>query len=97
MDDPHPRVPFKIKGVRIPGRIGIWVDDKKIAAIGVRIRSGVTYHGMALNVNPDLSHYNGIIPCGLKDAGVTSMHELGKKIHQDEVDAMLKKKFAEVF
>ena len=65
------------RGERRNGRIGIWVEhngrEEKIAAIGVRVRRWVAYHGLSLNVNPDLSHYKGIVPCGLPDFGVTSM------------------------
>ena len=81
---------FDIHGGRRAGRVGIWVDDKgfeaKIAAIGVRVRRWIAYHGLALNVNPDLSHYNGIVPCGIKEFGVTSMHALGVKAKMADVD-----------
>lgn len=69
----------------------------KIAAVGVRIRRWVTYHGISINVNPDLSHFNGIVPCGISDAGVTSFHDLGKPIDMKQLDAMLQKKWEEVF
>lgn len=90
-----------VSGRRIAGRVGIWVGDElsaaKIAAIGVRVRHGVTYHGVALNVNPDLSHFSGIVPCGIADAGVTSLEAMG--IHTDftQVDAALKKAWQQVF
>ncbi len=81
---------FDIKGERREGRIGIWVEtrtgEKKIAAIGVRIRHWVTYHGLSINVNPDLSHFSGIVPCGIKEFGVTSFHDLGEKISLQELD-----------
>jgi len=71
--------------------VGIWVDDEKIAAVGIRVRKWVTYHGFALNVSPDLSHYNGIIPCGIKEKGITSMEKLGVKTLLSEVDYILQK------
>ncbi len=92
---------FGIKGERREGRIGIWVvtpsGEKKIAAIGVRIRHWVTYHGIAINVNPDLSHFGGIVPCGIKEFGVTSLHDLGKDISMKELDVILKREFESVF
>ena len=92
---------FGIKGERREGRIGIWVvtpsGEKKIAAVGVRIRHWVTYHGIAINVHPDLSHFNGIVPCGIREFGVTSLHDLGKAILMNELDDVLKKEFEAVF
>ena len=70
---------------------------KKIAAIGVWVRHWVTYHGISINVNPDLSHFNGIVPCGISDAGVTSFHDLGKHINMNELDAALEANFEGVF
>ncbi len=70
---------------------------KKIAAIGVRVRHWVTYHGIAINVNPDLSHFNGIVPCGISDAGVTSFADIKKPIDMKELDAVLQKEFDPVF
>ncbi|MCH7837576.1 MAG: lipoyl(octanoyl) transferase LipB [Chloroflexi bacterium] len=67
---------FDIKAVRVPGRTGVWVGEAKIAAIGVRVSRGVTSHGFALNVDPDLDYFAKIIPCGLPDADVTSMAEM---------------------
>ena len=61
----------------IPGLTGVWVDESKIAAIGVKISRGVTYHGFSLNVKPDLAYYADIIPCGITDRGITSVEELG--------------------
>lgn len=85
---------FGVTGRRIAGRVGIWVGDDisaaKVAAIGVRVRHGVTYHGVSINVNPDLSHFNGIVPCGISDAGVTSLQALGVEATMDNVDAVLK-------
>lgn len=92
---------FDITGQRREGRVGIWVDvggqDKKIAAIGVRVRHWVTYHGISINVNPDLSHFGGIVPCGISDAGVTSFHDLGINIDMKQLDEMLQVKWDEVF
>jgi len=86
-----------IKGERREGRVGIWVQkkgqDHKIAALGVRVQKWVTSHGIALNVNPDLTAYQDIIPCGLKDYGVTSMADLGLTITLQEVDNILRKTF----
>lgn len=84
-----------ITGERREGRIGIWVQqgssEAKIAAIGVRVRKWVAYHGMALNRDPDLSHFGGIIPCGIRDYGVTSLKKLGVDISEQELDALLQK------
>lgn len=85
---------FDVMGERREGRVGIWVvmpdgSEAKIAAIGVRIRHWVTFHGISINVNPDLSHFNGIVPCGISDHGVTSLHALGKKISMQELDEAL--------
>lgn len=86
-----------IKGERRQGRVGIWVQkegqDHKIAALGVRVQKWVTSHGIALNVNPDLTAYQDIIPCGLKDYGVTSLADLGFKFTLQEVDEVLRKTF----
>jgi len=93
---------FGVTGERRDGRIGIWVvkpdgSEAKIGAIGVRIRKWITFHGMALNVNPDLAHFGGIVPCGIAEHGVTSLHDLGIMVSMDEVDAVLRDTFAEVF
>ena len=80
---------------RAEGRIGIWVgegaDEKKIGALGVRVKRWVTLHGFALNVAPDLSHFGGIVPCGIAEYGVTSLDKLGKQIAMTRVDAALKR------
>jgi lipoyl(octanoyl) transferase len=93
---------FNIRGERRCGRVGIWIDEgggreSKIAAIGVRVRHWVTYHGVALNIDPDLSHYRGIVPCGVAQHGVTSLARLGITAATPEVDAALKRAFGEVF
>ena len=82
---------------RAEGRIGIWVgegaDEKKIGALGVRVKRWVTLHGFALNVAPDLAHFGGIVPCGIAEFGVTSLAELGKQMPLMRVDAALKRGF----
>jgi len=93
---------FNVKGERRDARVGIWVvmpdgSESKIAAIGVRIRRWVTYHGIAINLNPDLSHFEGIVPCGISDHGVTSLHDLGLDINMNELDRVLQEKFDKVF
>lgn len=92
---------FGIAGERREGRVGIWVvtptGEKKIAAIGVRIRHWVTYHGIAINVNPDLGHFAGIVPCGLREFGVTSFHDLGKPVSMTELDKILQQECDSVF
>jgi lipoyl(octanoyl) transferase len=82
---------------RADGRIGIWVgegaDEAKIGALGVRVKRWVTLHGFAINVAPDLSHFGGIVPCGIAEFGVTSIAELGKQIPLKRVDAALERSF----
>ena len=83
------------------GRIGLWVDtpqgEKKIAAIGVRVRRWVTTHGMAVNVNPDLSHFAGIVPCGITEYGVTSLADLGIDVTMSALDLALSSAWAKGF
>lgn len=94
-----------VKGERREGRVGVWVDrpekglgrEDKISAIGVRVRKWVTFHGIALNVSPDLSHYNGIVPCGITDQGVTSFEDLGILVSMPEVDSVLRTRFEAIF
>ena len=90
-----------VAGERRAGRVGIWVarpgGEAKIAAIGVRVRSWVTYHGVSLNVAPDLSHYAGIVPCGIAEHGVTSLADLGVAATMAEADAALRAAFDAVF
>jgi lipoyl(octanoyl) transferase len=93
---------FGVKGERREGRVGIWVvrpdgGEDKIAAIGVRVRRWVSYHGVALNVSPDLSHFSGIVPCGVRGHGVTSLAELGVHSSMAEVDDALRRDFKSVF
>ena len=88
---------FGVTAHRAEGRIGIWVGEgpgeAKIGALGVRVKRWVTLHGFALNVAPDLSHFGGIVPCGIAEFGVTSLSELGKQIPMTGVDAALKRGF----
>ena len=93
---------FNVTGERRAGRVGIWVDrgkgrEDKIAAIGLRIRRWVSYHGVALNVEPDLSHFDGIVPCGIHEAGVTSLVDLGLPVTWDEAAAAMKPAFEDAF
>lgn len=90
---------FNIKGERREGRIGVWVArphlrrEDKIAAIGVRVSRWVSFHGISLNVAPDLSHYGGIVPCGITEHGVTSFEDLGHLVSMPEVDSALRAAF----
>ena len=95
---------FGVAGERRDGRVGIWVvhgdgREDKIAAIGVRVRHWVTFHGVSLNVDPDLSHFSGIVPCGISDArfGVTSLAALGVTATFDDVDRIMRRSFDEIF
>lgn len=87
-----------VRGERREGRVGIWVEEgggreSKIAAIGVRVRHWVTYHGISINICPDLSHFDGIVPCGIREHGVTSLRALGRGFSMKDVDNILKKQF----
>jgi lipoyl(octanoyl) transferase len=92
---------FDIRGERRAGRVGIWVvtpeGEQKIAAIGVRIRHWITFHGVSINVNPDLSHFDGIVPCGLKGYEVTSLRALGKPDSLEALDRALQSSWDDVF
>ena len=92
---------FGVEGRRRPGYVGIWTTNgdrmNKIAAIGVRVRRWITFHGVSLNVEPDLTHYSGIIPCGVRDGGITSLAELGLHPTMKEVDRAMKRAFASTF
>jgi len=77
---------FDIQGVRDSRGIGVWVNGLKIAAVGVRCRKWVTFHGVSLNISPNLQHFSGIVPCGMRDAPVTSIHQLGIKATRQEVE-----------
>lgn len=96
---------FNVTGELRDGRVGVWVERKgagwsredKIAAIGVKLRRWVSFHGVSLNVEPDLSHFSGIVPCGQIEHGVTSLVDLGLPVTLDEADAALKASFEKVF
>jgi lipoyl(octanoyl) transferase len=96
---------FNVKGERRDDRVGVWVSrpdlgptkEDKIAAIGVRVRKWVTFHGVSLNIDPDLDHFSGIVPCGVSEHGVTSLEDLGHIVSTAEVDIVMKRKFEEIF
>ena len=101
---------FNIKGERREDRVGVWVSrpekprlangsmcEDKIAAIGIRLRRWVSFHGIAINVEPDLSHYSGIVPCGISEHGVTSLVDLGLPVTMGDMDVALGKAFERVF
>ena len=98
---------FSITGERREGRVGIWVDrganpdgtriEQKIAAIGVRVRRWVTFHGISINVESELEHFSGIVPCGISEHGVTSLVDLGIPATTTDVDVALRKTFSRVF
>ena len=101
---------FQIRAERREGRVGVWVErpekpplpdgsvlEDKIAAIGVRIRRWITYHGISINVEPDLSHYAGIVPCGISGHGVTSLVDLGLPVTMADLDLALRRQFDLVF
>lgn len=92
---------FGVTGERREGRVGVWVvtpdGEKKIAALGVRVRRWVTFHGLSINLNPELEHFAGIVPCGIQEYGVTSLWDLGVEVGMSELDAVLKRQFADVF
>jgi lipoyl(octanoyl) transferase len=97
---------FNVKGEVRPGRVGVWVErrevgvlprEDKISAIGVKIRRWVSFHGISFNVEPDLDHFEGIVPCGIREHGVTSLVDLGLPVTLDEADAALKTSFQAIF
>ena len=97
---------FNVEGEIRDGRVGVWVErrapglptrEDKIAAIGVKLRRWVSFHGISLNVEPDLSHFDGIVPCGVTEHGVTSLVDQGLPVTMDEADEALKASFIEVF
>ncbi len=96
---------FNVTGELRDGRVGVWVERKgagwsredKIAAIGVKLRKWVSFHGVSLNVEPDLGHFSGIVPCGQVEHGVTSLVDLGLPVTLDEADAALKASFVKIF
>ncbi|MBE0452559.1 lipoyl(octanoyl) transferase LipB [Roseovarius autotrophicus] len=99
---------FNIRGEIRPGRVGVWVarDDRpltasgarqedKIAAIGIRLRKWISFHGISINVEPELEHFSGIVPCGITEHGVTSLVDLGLPVTMDDLDTALRRRFAE--
>ena len=101
---------FNVKGEIRDGRVGVWVPrpekpalpdgsmrEDKIAAIGIRLRKWISFHGISINVEPELSHYDGIVPCGISGHGVTSLVDLGLPITMDDLDLHLKARFQDVF
>jgi len=101
---------FNVRGERRAGRVGVWVvrpelppaadgspREDKIAAIGIRLRRWVSFHGLSINVEPDLGHFDGIVPCGIRDHGVTSLVDLGLPVTMADVDVALKRTFPKVF
>ena len=92
---------FNVKGERREGRVGVWVDrglkEDKVAALGIRVSRGVSYHGISFNVDPDLTHYEGIVPCGITAHGVTSLVDLGHPVSMTDVDTALRASFEKIF
>ena len=92
---------FNVKGERREDRVGVWVRrgprEDKIAAIGIRVRHWVTFHGISINVEPELTHFGGIVPCGIREHGVTSLVDLGLPVTMADLDVALKKTFAPIF
>ena len=101
---------FNVKGERRPGRVGVWVvrtdrapnpdgspREDKIAAVGVKLRRWVSFHGISINVEPDLSHFGGIVPCGIREHGVTSLVDLGLPVTLADLDAALAATFSRAF
>jgi lipoyl(octanoyl) transferase len=96
---------FNVKGERREDRVGVWVHrpekaagaEDKIAAIGIRVRKWVTFHGISLNVEPELEHFSGIVPCGVTQHGVTSLVDLGLPVTMHDADVALKATFEEIF
>jgi len=101
---------FNIRGEIRPGRVGVWVQrpekpllpdgtlrEDKIAAIGIRLRRWISFHGISINVDPDLEHFSGIVPCGIREHGVTSLVDLGLPVTMDDLDTALRRSFATHF
>lgn len=99
---------FNVTGEIRPGRVGVWVErpekpvnqdgsvrEDKVAALGIRLRKWVSFHGLSINVEPDLSHFDGIVPCGITDHGVTSLVDLGLPVTMGDVDLALRRTFAD--
>jgi lipoyl(octanoyl) transferase len=96
---------YHVRGERREDRVGVWVQrpekgvdvEDKVAAIGIRVRKWVTFHGISLNVDPDLEHFSGIVPCGVEKHGVTSLVDLGLPLDMPEVDTVLRAEFEKLF
>jgi lipoyl(octanoyl) transferase len=101
---------FNVTGLIRDGRVGVWVErpdkpltatnditEDKVAAIGIRLRKWISFHGISINVEPDLSHFNGIVPCGITQHGVTSLVDLGLPVGMQDVDVAVRRSFAQVF
>ncbi len=101
---------FGVAGEIRPGRVGVWVtrhdltlgpdglvQEDKIAALGIRLRKWVSFHGLSINLNPDLGHFSGIVPCGISDHGVTSLTDLGVQVSMADLDAALMRTFGQFF
>ena len=93
---------FDVTAERRCGRVGVWVvredgREEKIAAIGVRLKKWVSFHGISINVDPDLSHFSGIVPCGIQEHGVASLASLGKDVSLEDLDTALKSCFETIF
>ncbi len=93
---------FDVSAERRCGRVGVWVvhdtgEEEKIAAIGVRLKKWVSFHGISINVDPDLSHFGGIVPCGIQEHGVASLVSLGRDVTMSDTDAALKASFEAIF
>jgi lipoyl(octanoyl) transferase len=87
-----------IKSFLIKGKVGIWVNnEEKIASLGLRIRKGISFHGISLNINPNLEHFSGIIPCGNENSGITSIEKIGLNIKKKEIDKILISNFKKTF
>ena len=87
-----------IKSFLIKGKVGIWVNnEEKIASLGLRIRKGISFHGISLNINPNLEHFSGIIPCGNESSGITSIEKIGLNIKKKEIDKILISNFKKTF
>jgi lipoyl(octanoyl) transferase len=92
---------FGVKGERREDRVGVWVRrerrEDKIAALGIRVRKGITLHGLSINVNPDLAHFSGIVPCGVAEHGITSLKDLGVMVRLEDLDHALQQAFQSTF
>ncbi|PPR76527.1 MAG: Octanoyltransferase [Alphaproteobacteria bacterium MarineAlpha2_Bin1] len=93
---------LNLNAVRLPGIIGVWIESrekkyKKISAIGIRVAKWITFHGISININPNLHNYSGIIPCGIKEHGITSLKNEGINISMEDFDTIIKKNFFRIF